>query len=211
MEIGFAVKMPSWSVRPIRRAASGTLLMARVIEMRSKPVAEKGLMAMLRGAPLYDAKRQQLRQRPHTWLAGSSFQDFHDTAALASQLDLVISIDTSVAHLAGAIGLFDGSLTAIPGTDRGFPDWSSVPRHVSRLCAEMHPVEPGWKQEVKRKQTGQGIIKDDPQMAAAYADALEILEGGGTMTDVRAMLLLRFPDSGAAVREPYREDEYQEI
>ena len=113
--------------------------------------------------------------------------------------------------LAVTIGLFDGSLTAIPGTDRGFPDWSSVPRHVSRLCAEMHPVEPGWKQEVKRKQTGQGIIKDDPQMAAAYADALEILEGGGTMTDVRAMLLLRFPDSGAAVREPYREDEYQEI
>ena len=50
------------------------------------------------------AERQQLRQRPHTWLAGSSFQDFHDTAALASQLDLVISIDTSVAHLAGAIG-----------------------------------------------------------------------------------------------------------
>ncbi|QXE86212.1 tetratricopeptide repeat protein [Geomonas nitrogeniifigens] len=33
-----------------------------------------------------------------------SIRDFGDTAALVAQLDLVISIDTSVAHLAGALG-----------------------------------------------------------------------------------------------------------
>jgi tetratricopeptide (TPR) repeat protein len=35
---------------------------------------------------------------------GAELQDFSDTAALVANLDLVISVDTSVAHLAGALG-----------------------------------------------------------------------------------------------------------
>jgi len=36
---------------------------------------------------------------------GDALGDFADTAALVAQLDLVISVDTSVAHLAGALGV----------------------------------------------------------------------------------------------------------
>ena len=35
---------------------------------------------------------------------GDALQDYDDTAALIECLDLVITVDTSVAHLAGALG-----------------------------------------------------------------------------------------------------------
>jgi len=38
----------------------------------------------------------------HDWT--SDIKDFSDTAALVAGLDLVISVDTSTAHLAGALG-----------------------------------------------------------------------------------------------------------
>lgn len=84
-------------------------------------------------------------------------------------------------------GMFAGELAALPGADRGFPDWSQVPRHVSRLCAEMHPVEPEWKQHTIRRHV-KGIIESDASMAAAYRESLRILDDGGTMDDVRSYL-----------------------
>jgi ADP-heptose:LPS heptosyltransferase len=38
----------------------------------------------------------------HDWT--EELQDFADTAALVEALDLIISVDTSVVHLAGALG-----------------------------------------------------------------------------------------------------------
>jgi hypothetical protein len=35
---------------------------------------------------------------------GHELADFQDTAALCASMDLIISVDTSVAHLAGAMG-----------------------------------------------------------------------------------------------------------
>ncbi len=35
---------------------------------------------------------------------GQEFSDFADTAAVIAMLDLIITVDTSVAHLAGAMG-----------------------------------------------------------------------------------------------------------
>jgi tetratricopeptide (TPR) repeat protein len=48
---------------------------------------------------------------------GDDFRDFADTAAVIALLDLVITVDTSVAHLAGAMGKAVGMLVAFS------PDW----------------------------------------------------------------------------------------
>ena len=47
---------------------------------------------------------QLLQERSDILHFGGDLRSFSDTAALISHLDLVITVDTSVAHLAGALG-----------------------------------------------------------------------------------------------------------
>ena len=56
------------------------------------------------------------RRAPVTPL-GQSLKDFADTAALVAELDLVICVDTAVAHLAGALGVEAWVLLPV------LPDW----------------------------------------------------------------------------------------
>jgi Tfp pilus assembly protein PilF len=53
---------------------------------------------------LRDEDAARMAARPDIVHFGSELADFADTAAVISRLDLVISVDTAVAHLAGAMG-----------------------------------------------------------------------------------------------------------
>lgn len=81
------------------------------IPKRSVPIA--ALLPLLSEAGVeFHALQQEIAPQHREWLAehpllidhSRDLHDFADTAALISLLDLVITIDTSVAHLAGALG-----------------------------------------------------------------------------------------------------------
>jgi hypothetical protein len=48
--------------------------------------------------------KEALEKNPHIQFYGDDLEDFTDTAALCDLMDVVISVDTSVAHLAGTLG-----------------------------------------------------------------------------------------------------------
>jgi hypothetical protein len=54
--------------------------------------------------PVRDSDLPALRARPGIARIDGASHDFADTAALIEQLDLVIAVDTAVAHLTGALG-----------------------------------------------------------------------------------------------------------
>jgi len=69
------------------------------------------LLASLPKGFEYICLQKEVRQSDHTALEnspirflGESLHDFSDTAAVCSLMDLVVSVDTSVAHLAAALG-----------------------------------------------------------------------------------------------------------
>ena len=74
----------------------------RLAELAALFGANAQLVSLQKDVPPTD--RQSLRKFDSVLDVSGRLRTFADTAALVSQLDLVISVDTSVAHLAGALG-----------------------------------------------------------------------------------------------------------
>ena len=88
-----------------------------------------------------------LKKRADILDYGDALEDFSDTAALISQLDLVISVDTSVAHLAGALGKPVWILLTY------FPDWRWL---LGRDDNPWYPTARLFRQDKSR--TWDGVI-----------------------------------------------------
>ena len=67
-------------------------------------IPEVKLYGLQKGIPAVQVQVEGLPEGMEMTNFGEEFKDFSDTAAVIENMDLVISIDTSVAHLAGAMG-----------------------------------------------------------------------------------------------------------
>ena len=78
----------------------------------------------------------------------AGMRDFSDTAALLSQLDLVVSVDTAVAHLAGAMGVPVWAMITYA------PDWRY---HLGRSDNPWYPTMRLFRQE--REGDWSGVVE----------------------------------------------------
>jgi hypothetical protein len=78
-----------------------------------------------------DDDRATLRSHPNIAHYGDELKDFSDTAALCELMDLVISVDTSVAHLSAALGKPTWVLTSFSPSWRWLLDRTDSPWYPS--------------------------------------------------------------------------------
>jgi hypothetical protein len=124
---------------------------------RNRPIALRQLRPLLavdaefislqKAIPEQDAK--ELADIARLRDCGAELEDFSDTAALVSLLDLVISVDTAVAHLAGAMGKPAWILLPYAADWRWFTDREDSPWYPSvRLFRQ--PKRGDWESVVAR-------------------------------------------------------------
>lgn len=128
----------AWSGNPIHYADAH----------RSMDLQQMAPLGEVSGVSLYSlqvgAKVQQLAEISSTFPLTdvcSKYKDFADTAAFIAGLDLVITVDTSVAHLAGALGIPVWILLSYEHTDwRWLLNRSDSPWYpTARLFRQSHP------------------------------------------------------------------------
>ena len=92
-----------------------------------------------------------LRQSGRIAFFGDDLRDFSDTAALLDLMDLVITVDTSVAHLAGAMGKPVWILLPFNADWRWLLDRSDSPWYPSAKLFRQQQLEIGQGSSIRRR------------------------------------------------------------
>ncbi len=113
-----------------------TTAIARCRSIASRPVLGAGPRVSLACKRSVSDGHRRSCEAHGVLQVGQEFDDFADTAAVVGLLDLVISVDTSVAHLAGAMGKATGLLVPFS------PDWRWLLRPYRQSLVSDHAFVP---------------------------------------------------------------------
>jgi Flp pilus assembly protein TadD len=111
---------------------------AAIDRRRSAPAEAFGALADIPGVTLFSLQKDRGAAPAGVFDFTDEIGDFADTAALIANLDLVVSVDTSVAHLAGALG------KPVWLLDRFDPCWRWL---RDRACAPWYPTMRIFRQQ----------------------------------------------------------------
>jgi tetratricopeptide (TPR) repeat protein len=101
-KIGLVWAGSAWSENPEAHVVDQRRSMALLCFAPLSEIPDTSLISLQKGEPARQARTPPAGMVLHDWT--DELNDFVDTAALVEALDLVISVDTSVVHLAGALG-----------------------------------------------------------------------------------------------------------
>jgi tetratricopeptide (TPR) repeat protein len=140
---------------------------------RSIALEQLGRLAHLQGVTFYSLQKgpasQDLASTPLRIVdLGEHLEDFTDTAAIIANLDLVICVDTAVAHLAGAMGKPVWLLVAQVGDWRWLQDRADSPWYPSmRLFRQT--ATGGWDGVLQRIEQELNAMLDAQHPSSAFA------------------------------------------
>ncbi|MDY7578329.1 tetratricopeptide repeat protein [Herbaspirillum sp. RTI4] len=113
--------------------------------------------SLQKGAPV--AAMTALNSQNPVINLGDDFNDFADTAAAIDNLDLVISVDTSVLHLAGALGKRTWALLAYMPDWRWLQEREDSPWYPS-MQLYRQPIAGDWAAVIARMETDLKALRD---------------------------------------------------
>jgi tetratricopeptide (TPR) repeat protein len=141
-------------------AGNSSALMDRVRSLplhAARSLTEAGATIVALQKTMSAADRGELATFPGVLDLGGELADFADTAAVIAQLDLVIAVDTAVAHLAAALGKPTWVLLATPGDWRWLRGRADSPWYpTARLFRQNVPGE--WGDVVADVRTALGAF-----------------------------------------------------
>jgi hypothetical protein len=96
-----------------------------------------------------ESDRAYLSARPDIRDIGPGLTDFSDTAAACAEMDLLVTVDTSIAHLSGALGKPTWILLSAPSDWRWLLDREDSPWYGSAMLFRQ-PTQGGWDTALTR-------------------------------------------------------------